>query len=86
MEDGDNLPDPLVLRRMHPAQAQARRGDVQRSFQRQIALGEIAHVTPGLSEEDAELAWRVGSGRTVPLARASARARRSSLCSGPSIG
>jgi glycosyltransferase involved in cell wall biosynthesis len=66
VEDGDNLPDPLVLRRMHPAQAQARRGDVQRSFQRQIALREIAHVTPGLSEEDAELAWRLGSGQTVP--------------------
>jgi glycosyltransferase involved in cell wall biosynthesis len=66
VEDGDNLPDPLVLRRMHPAQAQARRGDVQRSFQRQIALREIARVTPGLSEEDAELAWRLGSGQTVP--------------------
>ena len=66
VEDGDNLPDPLVLRRMHPAQAQARRGDVQRSFQRQIALREIARVTPGLSAEDAELAWRLGSGQTVP--------------------
>jgi glycosyltransferase involved in cell wall biosynthesis len=53
VEDGDNLPDPLVLRRMHPAQAQARRGDVQRSFQRQIALREIAHVTPASSDEDA---------------------------------
>jgi glycosyltransferase involved in cell wall biosynthesis len=66
VEDGDNLPDPLVLRRMHPAQAQARRGDVQRSFQRQVALREIARVIPGLSAEDAELAWRLGSGQTVP--------------------
>jgi glycosyltransferase involved in cell wall biosynthesis len=66
VEDGDNLPDPLVLRRMHPAQAQARRGDLQRSFQRRVALREIARVAPGLSAEDAELAWRVGSGQTVP--------------------
>jgi glycosyltransferase involved in cell wall biosynthesis len=58
--DGDNLPDPLVLRRMHPAQAQARRGGLQRAFQREIALREIERLAPGLP--DAELAWRLGIG------------------------
>jgi glycosyltransferase involved in cell wall biosynthesis len=60
--DGDNLADPLVLRRMHPAQAQARRGDLQRSFQQQVALREIARVAPKLTATDADLAWRLAVG------------------------
>jgi glycosyltransferase involved in cell wall biosynthesis len=62
--DGDNLPEPLVLRRMHPAQAQARRGELQRSFQREIALREIRALAP---EVDAESAWRVGARLRAPF-------------------
>lgn len=64
--DGANLADALVLRRMHPGQAQARRGDVQRAFQRDVALREIARVAPQLSETEAELAWHFGIGLEVP--------------------
>ena len=56
--DGANLPDALVLKRVHAGQASQRRGDVQRSFQRQVALREIERIAPGL---DAERAWRVGA-------------------------
>lgn len=58
--DGDNLAEPLVLRRMHAAQAQARRGELQRSFQREIALREIQRVAPAV---EADRAWRVGARR-----------------------
>jgi glycosyltransferase involved in cell wall biosynthesis len=64
--DGANLPEPLVLRRMHPRQAQARRGDVQRAFQRDVALREIARVAPALGEIESDLAWRIGAGLQVP--------------------
>jgi len=56
--DGANLAEALVLKRVHPAQASQRRGDVQESFQRQVALREIARIAP---EVDAERAWRVGA-------------------------
>jgi glycosyltransferase involved in cell wall biosynthesis len=56
--DGANLAEPLVLKRVHPGQASQRRGDVQESFQRQVALREIARLAP---EVDAERAWRVGA-------------------------
>jgi glycosyltransferase involved in cell wall biosynthesis len=62
--DGDNLPEPLVLRRMHAAQAQARRGDLQRSFQREIALREIHRLAPDVN---GDRAWRVGARRRAPL-------------------
>jgi glycosyltransferase involved in cell wall biosynthesis len=61
--DGANVPEPLVLKRLHPGQASERRRDVQTSFQRRVALREIARLAPGLSPEDAELAWGLGSGR-----------------------
>jgi glycosyltransferase involved in cell wall biosynthesis len=64
--EGDNLADPLVLRRMHPGQAQARRGEIQRSLQRDIALREIRRVEPALPEEEAELAWQVGTAQPIP--------------------
>ena len=63
---GDNLAEPLVLRRVHAAQASRRRGDLQRSFQRRVALREIAVVAPELDEHDAELAWLLGTGLEVP--------------------
>jgi glycosyltransferase involved in cell wall biosynthesis len=60
--DGDNLTQPLVLKRVHGRQASERRRDLQRSFQRKVALREIACVAPDLSADDAELAWGLGSG------------------------
>jgi glycosyltransferase involved in cell wall biosynthesis len=57
--DGDNVPDALVLKRVHPRQASVRRRDVQESFQRRVALREIARY--GV---DAEAVWR-GSRREL---------------------
>jgi glycosyltransferase involved in cell wall biosynthesis len=59
--DGDNLREPLVLKRVHAAQASQRRGGVQESFQRQVALRQIARLAP---EVDAEAAWRIGARKT----------------------
>ena len=56
---------PLVLYRVHPAQASQRRRDVQRSFQLEVARREIADVAPGLGPADVELAWRIGAGEQV---------------------
>jgi glycosyltransferase involved in cell wall biosynthesis len=56
--DGGNLTEPLVLKRVHAGQASLRRSDLQESFQRAVALREIAQVAP---EVDAERAWRVGA-------------------------
>jgi len=56
--NGDNLPEPLVLKRVHAGQASQRRGELQRSFQREVALREIRRVAPGV---DGELAWPVGA-------------------------
>jgi glycosyltransferase involved in cell wall biosynthesis len=67
--DGDNLPEPLLLYRVHAGQAsQARRG-LQRDFQRRVALGEMGRVAPALDPEQAELAWRVGAGLHVERER-----------------
>ena len=68
--DGDNLRDPLVLKRVHAGQASLRRADVQGSFARRVALREIGRVAPALSAEDAELALRLGRGRVERSARA----------------
>jgi glycosyltransferase involved in cell wall biosynthesis len=59
-----NVTEPLVLKRVHAQQASLRRGDLQASFQRQVALREIARVAPKLTTEQAELAWALGSGRS----------------------
>jgi GT2 family glycosyltransferase len=56
--DGANLATPLVRKRVHAGQASLRRSDLQESFQRRVALREIARVAPDV---DAELAWRVGA-------------------------
>ena len=63
--DGDNLPEPLVLYRVHPEQASQRRRDVQRSFQLRVASRAIAAAAPELSPEDVELAWRIGAHEPV---------------------
>jgi glycosyltransferase involved in cell wall biosynthesis len=59
-----------VEKRVHAAQASLRRSELQQSFQRQIALREIARVAPGLGEDQAELAWGLGSGRVTPTKEA----------------
>ena len=61
--DGANLAEALVLKRVHPGQASLRRSEVQESFQREIALREIARLAPDLGASEAEAAWRLGSGR-----------------------
>jgi glycosyltransferase involved in cell wall biosynthesis len=58
--DGDNLAEALVLKRIHPGQATLRRGDLQRTFQQEVALREIAKLLPDAAE--AERAWRFGVG------------------------
>jgi glycosyltransferase involved in cell wall biosynthesis len=64
--DGDNLAEPHVLYRVHPGQATARRRDLQRAFQREVALRRIRSTAPALGDERAELAWQFGAGE--PLA------------------
>jgi glycosyltransferase involved in cell wall biosynthesis len=70
--DGDNLPDALVLYRVHPDQASRRRRGIQRDFQREVALRQIGAVAPELAPERAELAWRVGAGEPIEGDRAAA--------------
>lgn len=65
--EGVNLGEPLVLKRVHPGQASLQRGDVQRDFQRRVALREIGRAAPDV---DAERAFD-GDGRsTIELLRA----------------
>ena len=66
--DGDNVPDPLVLYRVHPEQASQRRRELQRECQLRVARRAIAAVAPDLSPEEVELAWRVGAGEAVETA------------------
>jgi glycosyltransferase involved in cell wall biosynthesis len=75
LADGDNVPEPLVLKREHAAQASSRRRELQMAFQLQVALREIARVAPDLSTEDAEAAWELGSGRRPSRAAADAYLR-----------
>jgi glycosyltransferase involved in cell wall biosynthesis len=56
--NGDNMAEALVLKRVHSGQASQRRGELQRSFQQEVALREIRRVAP---EVDGELAWPVGA-------------------------
>jgi glycosyltransferase involved in cell wall biosynthesis len=63
--EGDNLPDPLVLYRVHPEQASQRRRQLQRECQLRVACRAITVVAPELSPEEVELVWRVGAGEEV---------------------
>jgi glycosyltransferase involved in cell wall biosynthesis len=53
-----NVEEALVLKRVHAGQASIRRGDVQESFQRRVALREIGRLAPHV---DADGAWRAGA-------------------------
>jgi glycosyltransferase involved in cell wall biosynthesis len=63
--DGANVPDPLVLYRVHAEQASQRRRELQRACQLCVARRAIAAVAPSLSSDEVELAWRVGAGEEV---------------------
>jgi len=65
--EGDNVPDPLVLYRVHPAQASQRRRVLQREYQLLVARRMIARIAPELAPASAELAWRIGVAE--PIAR-----------------
>src|SRR5262249_27830936 len=64
--DGDNLGEPLVLRRVPRGQASRRRSDPQELHQRQVALARIGSLAPELGEHGSELAWLVGAGKALP--------------------
>jgi len=63
--NGDNLREPLVLKRVHAGQASLRRRDVQESFQRRVALREI-----GRFGVDAEAVLRGSRSELLRLLRA----------------
>jgi glycosyltransferase involved in cell wall biosynthesis len=63
--DGDNLPDPLVLYRVHPEQASQRRRELQRECQLRVASRLIRAVAPTLDAGAVDLAWRVGAAEPV---------------------
>ena len=63
--DGANLPESLVLYRVHGRQASQARRELQRAFQLQVARREIARVARHLSAREIELAWSVGVGERL---------------------
>jgi glycosyltransferase involved in cell wall biosynthesis len=62
---GANVPEPLVLYRVHGEQASQRRRELQRECQLRVARAAIARIAPGLSEDEVELAWQVGAAEAV---------------------
>ena len=74
--DGDNVPDPLVLYRVHPRQASQRRRELQRECQLRVARRVIAAVAPALASTEVELAWRSASPSRSQPASVEARGRR----------
>ena len=63
--EGVNVVEPLVLKRRHAHQASQRRADLQQSFQRQVALRQIARIAPEFYPLETEGAWALGSGRSA---------------------
>jgi glycosyltransferase involved in cell wall biosynthesis len=59
--NGANVPEPLVLYRVHPEQASQRRSELQRECQLRIARRAIGSVASRLAAADVERAWRVGA-------------------------
>jgi glycosyltransferase involved in cell wall biosynthesis len=62
---GRNLAEPLVFYRVHPGQASRKRRELQRDLQRGIALRQIRLLAPGLADDRAKLAWRLGVGERI---------------------
>lgn len=63
--NGANVPDPLVLYRVHPEQASQRHRELQRDFQFRVARRAIGLVAPGLPAEEVDRAWRVGAAEPI---------------------
>jgi glycosyltransferase involved in cell wall biosynthesis len=63
---GANVAEPLVLYRVHAAQASQRRRGLQRRFQLEIAMRQIDRLPHDLDAKAVELAWRLGAGEHVP--------------------
>ena len=63
--DGDAVEAPLVLHRLHAAQASRLRGGLQRSLALEVSLREIAALAPSLPPEQAELARDVALGHAL---------------------
>jgi glycosyltransferase involved in cell wall biosynthesis len=72
--EGDNVPDPLVLYRVHPGQASQRRRELQRECQLRVAGRMVGAVGPGLSAAEVELAWRIGVAEPIAEAEVDAAA------------
>jgi glycosyltransferase involved in cell wall biosynthesis len=72
--EGDNLPDPLVLYRVHPEQASQRRRALQRECQLRVASRVIRAVAPALDGTAVDLAWRAGTAEPVSAEEAEAAA------------
>jgi len=64
--EGDAVEEPLVLHRLHEAQASRLRGGLQRSLALDVSLRQIAALAPSLPADLAELARRVALGHDVP--------------------
>lgn len=63
---GRNLDEPLVLYRVHAAQASQQRRELQRDLQQRVAFRAMSRLAPELSDTDADLAWRLGIGEPIP--------------------
>jgi glycosyltransferase involved in cell wall biosynthesis len=60
--EADCVDAPLVLHRLHPQQASARRGELQRSLAEQLSQRQIRRLAPGLGVREARLARKVWLG------------------------
>ena len=63
--EANSLEDPLVLHRLHEAQATRRRGDLQRTLAEDVSQREIAKLAPDLEPDAARLARAVAMGVAV---------------------
>jgi glycosyltransferase involved in cell wall biosynthesis len=62
---GRNLDEPLVLYRVHAAQASQRRRALQRDLQQRVAFRAMSRLAPELSDAESDLAWRLGVGEPI---------------------
>ena len=66
--EGAAVEEPLVLHRLHAAQASRLRGGLQRSLALEVSLHQIGALAPSLPAELAEQARRVALGHALPAA------------------